>query len=59
VFPERVLFEFYGKLLGDQATFVVKELTDCSLDADDVFAEYPVLIYKDKLIRKQHIGTFL
>jgi archaellum component FlaC len=37
----------------------VKELKDCKLAADDVFSEYPVLIYGDKLIQKHNIGAFL
>ena len=57
--PERLLFECYGKLLGDSVEFVVRELKGCKLAADEVFSEYPVLLFGDKLIQKTNIAAFL
>jgi len=59
IFPERVLFECYSKLLSGKAKFTVKAIPSSQLDADDVFSEYPVCVFRDQIIRKHNIASFL
>lgn len=37
----------------------MKELRSASLDCDNVFSDYPLLVYNDKLIKKTNIAAFL
>ena len=57
--PERVLYECYSKLIGKDSKFSVKEIVNCTLSCDDVFPQIPMLVYKDQLIQKENIASFL
>ena len=45
--PERLLYESYSKLIGNDAKFSVKEIANCTLFCDDVFPQIPMLVYKN------------
>lgn len=48
--PERLLYECYSELIGKDADFIVKEIVNCTLSCDDVFAQNPMLVHKDQVV---------